>query len=129
MSRRYETHQWNTGFHWPDHGGPFRTVATEQARSYDTDGYFVVPDAFDPATVAAVAAALAPLDREVVDFLRTQPGGRFSIAGVDTVSIALHPAQRSDSLRDFCAAPLFADLCLDLVGPDARLYWDQTEYP
>lgn len=128
MSDRYELHPWNTGFAWPEPTGPFRTVTTEQARRYDTDGYFVVADAFDPETVDAVAEALAPLDREVVDFLQTQPDGRFSIAGVDTVSIALHPSLRSEVLRDFCAAPLFADLCVDLVGPDARLYWDQAVY-
>jgi len=128
MSNMYVRHPWNTGFTWPDHTGPFHTVTDEQARSYDTAGYFVVPDAFDAATIASVADALAPFDREVVDFLRTRPDGRFSIAGVDTVSITLHPSLRSAVLRDFCAAPLFADLCRDLVGPDARLYWDQSVF-
>jgi phytanoyl-CoA hydroxylase len=123
-----ERHPWNTGFVWRDHSGPFRVVTAEQAESYDTDGFFVLPDAFDTATVTAVADALAPLDREVVDFLRTRPGGRFSIAGVDTVSISLHPTLRSPVLRVFCGHRLFADLCLDLLGPDARLYWDQAVY-
>ena len=31
-------------------------------------------------------------------------------------------------LRDFCAHPLLAGLCRDLVGPDVRLYWDQAVY-
>ena len=31
-------------------------------------------------------------------------------------------------LRDFCTSALFADLCHDLIGPDARLYWDQSVY-
>ncbi|MGZ8763895.1 MAG: phytanoyl-CoA dioxygenase family protein [Acidimicrobiia bacterium] len=128
MNVGYERHPWNTSFTWSDHAGPFRIVTAEQARSYDTDGYFVISDAVDVETVDAVVDALAPLDQEVVDFLRTQPGGRFSIAGVDTVSIALHPSMRSPVLRDFCAAPLFADLCLDLIGPDARLYWDQSVF-
>jgi hypothetical protein len=127
MSVAPEHHPWNTEFTWPDHTKPFRAVTPEQAADYDTDGYFVVPDAFDADTVDAIATALAPLDEEVVEFLRTRPDGRFSIAGVDTVSIALHPSLRSTVLRAFCAAPLFADLCLDLIGPDVRLYWDQTE--
>ena len=128
MNVRAERHPWNAGFSWPEHHGPFRTVTSEQARSYDTDGYFVVEDAFDGDVVAEVVDALAPLDREVVEFLRTRPDGRFSIAGVDTVSITLHPALRSPVLHDFSAAPLFADLCLDLIGPDARVYWDQAVY-
>ena len=35
---------------------------------------------------------------------------------------------RSDVLREFCAHPLLAGLCRDLVGPDVRLYWDQAVY-
>ncbi len=128
MSAGLEHHPWNAGFSWLEHDGPFRTITPEQARTYDTDGYFVIEDAFDADVVAEVVDALAPLDREVVEFLRTRPDGRFDIAGIDTVSITLHPALRSTVLRDFCAAPLFADLCLDLVGPDARLYWDQAVY-
>ena len=63
-----------------------------------------------------------------MQFLATRPDGRFSIAGVDMVSIALHPAARSEVCRDFCTSALMADLCHDLIGPDARLYWDQSVY-
>ena len=44
------------------------------------------------------------------------------------MSIALHPAARSEVCRDFCTSELMADLCHDLIGPDARLYWDQSVY-
>ena len=39
-----------------------------------------------------------------------------------------HHAGRSRALARFCAHPVFADLCHDLVGPDARLYWEQAVY-
>jgi len=121
-----DLHPWNTGFEWPAHGGPFRRVTPEQARAYDEDGFFVLEDALDPGEVTALVEAIAPFDREVLDFLGRQPDGRFSIAGVDTVSIAVHLVKRSPALRAFCASPLFGDLCHDLIGPDARLYWDQS---
>jgi phytanoyl-CoA hydroxylase len=123
-----ERHPWNTGFDWPEHRGPFRRVTPEQAKAYDEQGFFVLEDAVDPETITAVDGEIEPFDREVLDFLHTQPEGRFSIAGVDTVSIAVHLAPRSKVLRDFCAAELFADLCHDLIGPDARLYWEQAVY-
>ena len=89
----------------------------------------MLEDAVDPATIAALDAEIEPFDREVLDFLHTQPEGRFSIAGVDTVSIAVHlVAALARCSRDFCASPLFADLCHDLIGPDARLYWEQAVY-
>jgi ectoine hydroxylase-related dioxygenase (phytanoyl-CoA dioxygenase family) len=123
-----DRHPWNTDFSSPDHPGPFRRVTSAQARAYDEQGFFVLEDAVDADALAAVDAAIEPFDREVLEFLRTQPEGRFSIAGVDTVSIAVHIATRSPVLADFCASELFADLGHDLVGPDVRLYWDQAVY-
>lgn len=121
-------HPWNTGFDWPEHRGPFRIVTPDQAHQYDEQGFFVLEDAVDSATLDELDAEIAPFDREVLDFLGRQPDGRFSIAGVDTVSIAVHLVKRSHRLREFCAGSLFADLCHDLIGPEARLYWDQAVY-
>jgi ectoine hydroxylase-related dioxygenase (phytanoyl-CoA dioxygenase family) len=123
-----ERHPWNRDFTWPKHDGPFRVVTPHQAAAYDEQGFFVLEAAVDPDTLAALEAEIAPFDREVLEFLAAQPGGRFSIAGVDTVSIAIHVAARSRVLADFCGSALFADLCHDLIGPDARLYWDQAVY-
>lgn len=123
-----DLHPWNAGFTWPEHPGPFRVVTPEQAAAYDEQGFFVLEDAVDSETIAALASEIAPFDREVLDFLHTQPEGRFSIAGLDTVSIAIHVAPRSPVLGDFCGSQLFADLCHDLIGPDARLYWEQSVF-
>ena len=119
-------HPWNTEFAWTDHEGPFRRVTPAQARAYDELGYFVLEGAIDATTLTALCDAIEPFDREVMEFLATQPDGRFSIAGVDTVSIALHPAARSAVCRDFCASELMADLGHDLIGENVRLYWDQA---
>jgi len=121
-------HPWNEGFEWPAHPGPYRRVTDDQARAYDEQGYFVLEDALGPDDVAALDAAIEPFDAEVRAFLGTQPGGRFSIAGLDTVAISPHLVVRSPALAAFCASPHFADLCHDLIGPRARLYWDQAVY-
>jgi len=121
-----DLHPWNTSFEWPRHTGPFRRVTSAQAKAYDEDGFFVLEHALTADEVTTVAEAIAPFDREVLEFLHGQPEGRFSIAGVDTVSIAVHLARRSPALREFCGSTLFADLCHDLIGPDARLYWEQS---
>ena len=121
-------HPWNADFTWADHTGPFRRVTPDQARAYDEQGFFILERAIDPETITALTTAIEPLDAEVMAFLAAQPDGRFSIAGVDTVSIALHPAARSTVCRDFCTSELMADLAHDLIGPDVRLYWDQAVY-
>jgi ectoine hydroxylase-related dioxygenase (phytanoyl-CoA dioxygenase family) len=123
-----ERHPWNTEFTWPEHTGPFRRVTHEQAKAYDEQGFFVLEAAIDAETVAALDAEIAPYDQEVLDFLATQPEGRFNIASVDTVSITVHMAPRSERLTAFCSDEVFADLCHDLIGPNARLYWEQAVY-
>jgi len=124
----FERHPWNTAFEWPQHQGPFRVVSEEQARAYDEQGFFVLEDVLDGEAVAKLEATIAPFDERALEFLRAQPEGRLSLAGVDTVSIALHLVQYSPALRALCTSPLFAGLCHDLVGPDVRLYWDQAVY-
>ena len=121
-------HPWNTDFTWTDHRGPFRLITAEQMAAFDEREFFVIEDAVDAATIAALIEAIDPLDREVMDFLATRPDGRFSIAGVDLVSIVLHPAARSEVCREFCTSELMADLGHDLIGPDVRLYWDQSVF-
>jgi phytanoyl-CoA hydroxylase len=121
-------HPWNRGFEWQPPRGPFTTITDQQAASYDEHGYFVLEDAFDAATLAELDAALAPGDEKVHELLAAVPGGRFSVAGLDTQTVAPHAVQRSDFARDFCARPVLAGLCRDLVGPRTRLYWEQSVY-
>ena len=128
MSVPRELHPWNEGFEWQDHTGPFTTISTEQAAQFDREGYFVFEDAFDAELLAEVDAAIAPGDERVRGFLDGLPDGRFGVAGNDTQTIAPHLVVRSEVLARFCAHPLLAGLCRDLVGPDVRLYWDQSVY-
>jgi len=121
-------HELNQGFDWIDHAGPFRVVNHEQARRYDELGFFVLEDAVDPETLAAVTAATDPFEADQEEALRAMEGGRFFIARADEITFTTHLVVRSPLLRNFTTASLFADLCADLVGPDVRLYWDQAVY-
>jgi ectoine hydroxylase-related dioxygenase (phytanoyl-CoA dioxygenase family) len=85
-------------------------------------------DVFTVAEMAVLDAEIAPGETRVREFLEQLPDGRFSVAGVDTQTVAPHLVLHSDHLRSFCAQPLLAGLCRDLVGPDVRLYWEQAVY-
>ena len=123
-----EPHRWNTGFVWEDHHGPFTTITADQAKAFDRDGYFVVEGAFAAATLERIDAEIAPGEARVRELLEQLPDGRFSVAGLDTQTVAPHHVLGSEWLRGFCAHPLLAGLCADLVGPDVRLYWEQSVY-
>ncbi len=126
MERR--PHPWNQGFTWDDHEGPFTTLSPQQVAQFDEAGYTVVPDVFDAATLSRIDAEIRPGEEAVRGFLGDQPGGRFSVAGLDTQTVAPHLVLRSPWLRDFCGHPLLAGICRDLVGPEVRLYWEQAVY-
>jgi len=125
---RRALHPWNTGFVWADHTGPHTTISAEQARRFDELGYFVVEDAFDAATLAHLATELEAGDALTKKFLADVPDGRFGVTGLDTQTVAPHAVTRSRYARAFVADELFAGLARDLIGPDVRLYWDQSVF-
>jgi ectoine hydroxylase-related dioxygenase (phytanoyl-CoA dioxygenase family) len=88
----------------------------------------LLEDAFDAATLQQLDAELVPGDDQVKQFLAGAPDGRFSVAGLDTQTVAPHAVTRSEFARQLCASAVLTELARDLVGPDVRLYWDQSVY-
>jgi ectoine hydroxylase-related dioxygenase (phytanoyl-CoA dioxygenase family) len=121
-------HPLNRGFEWTPIVGPFRRITEAQARSFNEKGFFALADAIDHETVGRVIAEIDPREAKVEDFVRAQPGKRLMISEADGISFTIHLVKHSQFLREFSAAPVFADLCHDLIGPDVRLYWDQAVY-
>jgi ectoine hydroxylase-related dioxygenase (phytanoyl-CoA dioxygenase family) len=123
-----ENHALNKDFVWQDHTGPFRAISEDQAQAYDRDGYFRMEDAFDSALIEGLLAELDPLEAQFEKILREQLGGRAFIARADEITFNVHPILRSPAARAFTRDPIFQNLAFDLLGPDVRLYWDQTVY-
>ncbi len=121
-------HPWNTAFTWVDHAAEPATITADQARQFDELGYFVVEDAFDRATLDQLDTELSKGDAQARRFLAGVPDGRFGVTGLDSQVIAPHAVTRSAFVRGFVAGEVLAGLALDLVGPDVRLYWDQSVF-
>ena len=121
-------HARNTRFAWQPLSGPFRVLTSDQARQFDDEGWFVLENAFTAAEMNAVAAAIDPIEQKVEAFLREQKDGRFFIAKADAITFTTHLVAKSSSLREFARHRVFQDICHDIVGAHARLYWDQAVY-
>jgi phytanoyl-CoA hydroxylase len=121
-------HPLNVGFAWTPARAPFRRLTTEHARQWNEDGFFVLDDALDAATVAALVAEIDPCEAQAEAILRARPDGRWFIARAGEITFSVHLVTHSPVLRAFCAGALFRDLAHDLIGPDVRLYWDQAVY-
>ena len=101
-------HPLNDGFTWTDHAGPYRVLRDDQVAAYDEHGFFVLEDALDPSTVAAVRTEI---DHDT---------GRARHGAFQRLQVAFDQGQAED-LRS---------LPLSGVNPDqhyvtvARLPWD-----
>jgi phytanoyl-CoA hydroxylase len=121
-------HPLNSSFDWIPLRPPFKRISESQAASYDSRGFFVMEQAFDADCIRRVLADIDPFEQAFEEMLRSKFDGKAFIARADEITFTTHLAARSAFLREFVSAPLFVDLCIDLIGPHARLYWDQAVY-
>jgi phytanoyl-CoA hydroxylase len=123
-----QRHPLNTSFAWVPSRPSLVRVTPEQAASYDEQGFFVLPDAFDAGALAEITAEIDPFEQETEAMLRQAEGGKVFIARADEITFTVHLVTRSARLRRLVSEPPLTDLCADLLGPDVRLYWDQAVY-
>ena len=134
-----QRHDLNTHFQWQETSGPYRLISDTQAQQYDAAGYFLFENAFSADEIAAVRGAIDPLEEHYTAVLRDKHSARQRQAGADSaitaainradaITFSIHLVKRAKVLKDFSRHPVFQGLCHDLIGPGARLYWDQAVY-
>jgi ectoine hydroxylase-related dioxygenase (phytanoyl-CoA dioxygenase family) len=124
-----DAHPWNTAFTWrTNDGATLRRVSKADATQFDQRGFFVLHDLIAPGVVSRILEEIDAAEAAVEAFLESRPEGRMSIAEAGAISFTTHLVTRSDFLRELASSPPFADIAHDLVGPGARLYWDQAVY-
>lgn len=128
MADRLELHPWNDEFEWVDRTGPFRRLTSEQVAGFDRDGFVVLPDVFGDDELAPLIEMTDRNEAATEEFLQSLDGGRIAIAETGAITFTVHLVEREPVAASFARHPVFADLCHDLIGPDARLYWDQAVY-
>jgi len=126
--REIKSHPLNVGFRWQmPEPMDLRALTAEQYRQFDALGFVKLENVFTPEEIAAVIAAIDPLEAKSEEYLRSQ-GGRISISEADVITFTTHIVTKSDVLKRFAAHPKIQDICHDLIGGDVRLYWDQSVY-
>ena len=123
-----DLHPWNETFTWTPSVARSGRLTGAQVEAFDRDGFLVLETCFSGSDLASLVADLDDLEAKADDFLRRFDDDRVSIAESGAIVFGVHPSMQHESARAFVGDPLFADLCLDLVGPDSRLYWDQLVY-
>jgi phytanoyl-CoA hydroxylase len=124
-------HRLSVNFDWDDAVGPERPrsrVAPEQWEQFRTDGYFVVDEMLDPATVQLMRDETDRFCELADATLAAQPGERVFIAERGAITFAPHIAAQSPVLWEVVSSPPLTDLAADLLDGPVRLYHDQAVY-
>ena len=123
-----QRHPWNHRFEWQDHAGPSRSLTDEQVRSFDDQGFCIVPDLVTGDALVRTVEETDRLEAWIDGWLQRQEQGRAGIAEAGAITFNAHLVARSPWLRDLVRSQPLLDIVSDLVGPDALLYWDQLVY-
>ena len=121
-------HPLNNDFAWVQPGPPYQQITQTQADAYRHQGGFVLENAFTQAEIARLVDALDPVEAEANAYLSRMPRDQPSIARADEIVFRPHAVLQTPVAKTFAKHPVFAALCRDLIGPGARLYWDQLVY-
>jgi hypothetical protein len=122
-----QRHELNTAFQWHVPEGPYRVASQDQMRSWTDNGFFLLEDAFDSSTVEQLIAEVDPLEAAVEELLRYK-GGKMLIGRAGEITFTNDLVNRSPIIRELARGPVFQNLCHDLIGSNARLYWDMAVY-
>jgi len=105
-----------------------RRLTPGQIEAFNDDGFFRLDGVFSAREIAAVTAAIDPLEAAHERFVRDNRGGRSRLTEVGAITFTAHIVKRSPVLHAFAGHLVFRDICHDLIGADVRLYWDQSVY-
>jgi phytanoyl-CoA hydroxylase len=115
------------GFSWRDKSVQSDLLCRQQLDQWNQEGYLLLKGVISQETIKNVENLIDPLEMEFESSLRDR-GGHFGISRADALTFSTHLVKRSEGLKRFTHHSVLADLCLNLLGPDARLYWDQAVY-
>lgn len=115
-------------FQWQLQTTSPRRLSAAQRDNYNEQGYLLLDNLFDNATIKAVRDEIDVFEAERTRILLEEHDGKNFIDRADEITFTTHLVTRSKLLRQFCSNSVFQDLTHDLMGPDVRLYWDQAVY-
>jgi phytanoyl-CoA hydroxylase len=101
-------------------------VTPDRRSQLEADGYFILESFFAPSEIAALTAAIdVHAGRHDQTLLQT---GTQGISRPGEIAFTAHLAEQDPAIAAFCKQPQMVQLVKELIGPNVRLYWDQSVY-
>ena len=102
------------------------TITPKQREQFERDGYFILESFFTDAEIEDITAAIDVHARQTEEVLREK--GTIGISRPGEIAFTAHLAERDAAIAAFCCHPKMVALTTELIGPDVRLYWNQSVY-
>lgn len=128
--RQPSPHPLSKNFQWADVPADrtLRVLRRDQVDSFDREGFIHIEGVFESDELDAIEAAIDPIEAELERLVAEQAGGRSRLTDAGTITFTTHIVKHSEPARAFARNRKIRDICLDLMGEPARLYWDQSVY-
>ncbi|HZO91806.1 MAG TPA: phytanoyl-CoA dioxygenase family protein [Chthonomonadaceae bacterium] len=101
-------------------------VTAAQRAQLDKDGFFILEDYFTAEEMDQLAAVIEKYTEAHNARLREK--GTEGISRADEIQFTAFLAEHDDAIRAFATQEKMALLAAELLGPDVRLYWNQSVY-
>jgi phytanoyl-CoA hydroxylase len=101
-------------------------ITADQMKQYEEQGYIVFEYLFSEEEIDRVRSIIDAFDEESELALKAKGQDFISIAG--QINFTANLNFRSPELQQFIADQRFVDITTTILGPDTRLYWDQSVY-
>lgn len=101
-------------------------VTPERRERFEQEGLFVLEAFFTEEEIDAVTARIDAHALRHEEALRARGAQGISRAG--EISFTAFLAENDPALAAFCKHPKMVALTTELIGPDVRLYWNQSVY-
>jgi len=98
----------------------------QQMSQYETDGYIIFEHLFHGEEIDRIRGIIDELDRESERKLK-EVGTNF-ISAANQINFTSNLNFMNAELQAFTADPRFVEITTSILGPDIRLYWDQSVY-
>ena len=121
-------HPWNKSFTWQSHTAASGVVTQAQIDQFDELGYFVVEDLYSPEELAELSRITDEAEDEAIAELKRQADERFLISENGAITFAGQLVRQKPEIRPFVKNEKILGICLDLIGPNVRMYHDQAVY-
>jgi phytanoyl-CoA hydroxylase len=121
-------HPWNKSFTWQSHTAASGVVTQAQIDQFDELGYFVVEDLYTPEELAELTRITDEAEDEAIAELKRQADERFLISENGAITFAGQLVRQKPEIRPFVKNEKILGICLDLIGPNVRMYHDQAVY-